>query len=185
VQRSETARMAILQATAALVARVGYDRTTVEGIAAEAGVGKQTIYRWWPSKSAVMLESLVEGVMLPHTFVPPDTGDIEADLASWLGAMAGFFQDPGNGSLLRSLITAAMDNEEIGARVNEQLGSLGKIEARLSRAEAAGQLRPGVSARLLNETFIGVVVTRLLARSTLTGDDVRELTALVLHGARP
>jgi AcrR family transcriptional regulator len=185
VARSETARTAILEATAAVISRVGYDRATVEGIAAEAGVGKQTIYRWWPSKSAVVVDSLMEGMMLPQTFVPPDTGDIEADLRTWLGAMAGFFQDPANASLLRSLVTATVDNEQVGARLNERLGSPGEIAARLHSAEAAGQLRPGLPVRLLSEAFIGVVVARLLARSTLTADDVRDLTALVMHGAGP
>jgi AcrR family transcriptional regulator len=183
VARSETARTAILEATAAVITRVGYDRATVEGIAAEAGVGKQTIYRWWPSKSAVVVDSLMAGIMLPQTFCPPDTGDIEADLISWLSAMAGFFQDPANASLLRSLVTATVDNEEVGARLNERLAAPGEIATRLRSAEEAGQLRPGTPVRLLSEVFVGVVVARLLARSTLSDDDVRELTALVLHGS--
>ena len=47
-RRSERSRRAIYDAALALVAEVGYPRTTIEGIAARAGVGKQTIYRWWP-----------------------------------------------------------------------------------------------------------------------------------------
>ena len=56
-RRSERSRRAIHDAALALVAEVGYPRTTIEGIAARAGVGKQTIYRWWGSKADVLLEA--------------------------------------------------------------------------------------------------------------------------------
>src|SRR5690348_8569674 len=75
--RSEQARSAILAATAQLIARHGYDHVSIEGIAHEAGVGKQTIYRWWPSKSAVVAECLLEGLLIPDAFVPPDTESLE------------------------------------------------------------------------------------------------------------
>ncbi|MDF9803357.1 AcrR family transcriptional regulator [Streptomyces sp. HB372] len=57
-RRSDRSRRAIHDAALALVGEVGYRRTTIEGIAARAGVGKQTIYRWWPSKAAVLMEAL-------------------------------------------------------------------------------------------------------------------------------
>ena len=58
-RRSERSRRAILTAALDLVEEVGYAKTSVEGIAARAGVGKQTIYRWWPSKGAVLLDALL------------------------------------------------------------------------------------------------------------------------------
>ena len=57
--------VAILDATARLFAERGYDHLTIEGIAAEADVGKQTIYRWWPSKGALVADCLLEGMLLP------------------------------------------------------------------------------------------------------------------------
>ena len=54
-RRSERARRAILDAALALCRARGYDGTAIEAIAADAGVGKQTIYRWWPSKGAVIM----------------------------------------------------------------------------------------------------------------------------------
>ena len=55
--RSEPARRAILAAATHLVGREGYGRVTMEAIAREAGVSKQTVYRWWPTKAAIVLEA--------------------------------------------------------------------------------------------------------------------------------
>src|SRR5690606_9126745 len=112
--RSQAARAAILAATSSLIERLGYDRVTIEGIASAAGVGKQTIYRWWPSKSAVVAECLLEGALLPETYAPPDTGDIGADLTEWLQRVFDFIAAPGHEAMLRSLIAAAVDNPEVG-----------------------------------------------------------------------
>ena len=55
-RRSGRAHAAILEATRELIVEVGYDGMSIEGIAGRAGVGKQTIYRWWPSKAALVLD---------------------------------------------------------------------------------------------------------------------------------
>lgn len=56
--RSDTTRRAILDAAYDLVVAQGYDKVTTETIAAQAGAGKQTIYRWWPSKADLVLDAL-------------------------------------------------------------------------------------------------------------------------------
>ena len=53
-RRSEEGHQAILQAAKEELEEVGYPALTIEGIAARARVGKQTIYRWWPSKAALL-----------------------------------------------------------------------------------------------------------------------------------
>ena len=80
-RRSEASRRAILTAAFELVGEVGYARLTVEGIAARAGVGKQTIYRWWPSKGVVLLDAfLALSENAEGEVALPDTGDLDADL---------------------------------------------------------------------------------------------------------
>ncbi|MER7773150.1 TetR/AcrR family transcriptional regulator [Kitasatospora sp. NPDC096140] len=69
-----------LDATLELAVRDGYAKVTVEGITQAAGVGKQTIYRWWPSKAAVILEALNDRTG-PFSGVP-DTGDITVEKLS-------------------------------------------------------------------------------------------------------
>jgi AcrR family transcriptional regulator len=56
--RDERARQAILAATRDLLLADGYGALTVEGIARRAGVGRQTVYRWWPTKADVALEAM-------------------------------------------------------------------------------------------------------------------------------
>lgn len=118
--RSERSRLAILAAAARQFAERGYDHLTIEGIAAEAGVGKQTIYRWWGSKTALVAECLVEGMLIPVPFQPPVTGDPRADLQSWVQSILDFL--PGNESLLRSLVITAAEDPEVAARLSERLG---------------------------------------------------------------
>src|SRR5690625_7665932 len=80
-RRSDRARRAILAATRDLVADVGYTRLTIEGIAAAAGVGKQTIYRWWRSKAAVLFDAILEANSQEEgSVVLANTGDLESDL---------------------------------------------------------------------------------------------------------
>src|SRR5580698_2035927 len=55
--RSEEARQAVLEAADDLLAEIGFAAVTIEGIAARAGVGKQTIYRWWSSKTDVLMDN--------------------------------------------------------------------------------------------------------------------------------
>src|SRR5688572_3560572 len=87
-RRNETSRRAILTAAFDLLQEVGYAKLSIEGVAARAGVGKQTIYRWWPSKGAVLFDAflmLSEGAE-GEPPVLPDTGDLEADLTVVLRA---------------------------------------------------------------------------------------------------
>src|SRR5205823_9618240 len=84
-RRSDRARRAILDAANALLDEQGFARASIEGIAQRAGVGKQTIYRWWPCRAAVLLEAyLARG---DRQVTVPDTGELYADLAGYLASL--------------------------------------------------------------------------------------------------
>jgi Transcriptional regulator len=150
-RRSERSRRAIYDAALALVVEVGYARTTVEGIASRAGVGKQTIYRWWPSKSAVLLDAYLdltgqagqeaqagrEGGEEPTEPIGPagptapaeptapaglpDTGDLAADLKAVLRATVDELNDPRFEAPTRALTAEGVIDPELGARFVERL----------------------------------------------------------------
>ena len=70
-RRNAAARDAILDATFELLRAQGASGVTIDAIAEAAGVGRQTIYRWWPTKGAVVAEAMVRGARL---IVPPRDG---------------------------------------------------------------------------------------------------------------
>ncbi|MHC3388484.1 TetR/AcrR family transcriptional regulator [Streptomyces lavendulocolor] len=194
-RRSERSRRAIYDAALALVGEIGYAKTTIEGIAARAGVGKQTIYRWWPSKAAVLLEAFVDlGVQANEAFGGdaeseiPDTGDIEADLKLVLRATVDEMNDPRRDAPSRALAAEGVVNPELGARFVEQLlePQLQLYVKRLSAAREAGQVRPEIDPRIALELFVGPLAHRWLLRTApLTHAYADSLVEYALHGLAP
>ncbi|MDR5699175.1 TetR/AcrR family transcriptional regulator [Agromyces aerolatus] len=181
--RSETARLAILHATVHQFAERGYDHLTMEGIAAEAGVGKQTIYRWWPSKGALVAECLLEGMLMPDRFLPPDTGDVRADLTTWLDEVLGFIGDERNEALLRSLVAAASENAEVGRRLDESIFAGSALVTRLEAAVEASDLRADAPIPEIIEALVGALVFRVLTRAAVSPGLAERLVAAVIGPA--
>ncbi len=176
--RSEAARTSILTATARLFAERGYDHLSIESIAAAAGVGKQTIYRWWPSKGHLVAECLLEGMLLPERLVPPDTGDLRADLIAWLEEIFRVLASPNGDGLMRSLIAAAAENDEVGKRLGASLGALSLLSRFDAQDDASG--RPVPAAREVVESLVGAVVMRALSRTPIEPGDAERLVNAML-----
>src|ERR1700722_19466632 len=81
-RRNEQARIAVLHAADDLLAERGFAGLTIEGIAGRAGVAKQTIYRWWPSKVEVLLDTLIEDSQ--QSLAVPETGSAIEDARQYL-----------------------------------------------------------------------------------------------------
>ncbi|MEO3973139.1 TetR/AcrR family transcriptional regulator [Streptomyces sp. CAU 1734] len=189
-RRSDRSRRAIYAAALALVAETGFSRTTIEGIAARAGVGKQTIYRWWPSKSAVLLEAYLDLAGQAAGDVPefPDTGDLAADLRLVLRATVDEMNDPAHDGPTRALAAEGVVDPVLGAQFVEKLlePSLRLYTERLRTAEAAGQVRTGLDARIAVELFVGPLTHRWLLRTLpLTHDYADTLVEYALNGLAP
>lgn len=177
--RSETARRAILDATARQFIERGFDALTIEGVAAEAKVGKQTIYRWWPSRTALVAECLAEGLLMPSWSVPPDSGDVRVDLREWLGNVVAFIGQPGNDDLLRSLVVAAAHDPAVAHGLSERLGILALLGDRVQRAVNSGELAPAPVQSLI-EALLGALVVRSLQRSPIDAAFVDSILGLLL-----
>lgn len=189
-RRSERSRQAILEATRALVCEVGYGTVAIETIAARAGVGKQTIYRWWPSKGAVIFDAflaLSEGAEGQGTALP-DTGDIEADLTAVMRATAAEFADPEFEKPIRALNNEIINDPDLAAQYHEQLArpvDEAKKE-RLRSAQRAGQLAADADLDLVLEVLYAPLFQRWLHRSgPLTADYADSLVEVTLRAFRP
>ncbi|MEV5439534.1 TetR/AcrR family transcriptional regulator [Streptomyces sp. NPDC052682] len=174
-RRSERSRRAIYDAALALVVEVGYPKTTVEGIAARAGVGKQTIYRWWPSKAEVLMEAFLdlslqaaeeaaEGEAGQAPYAIPDTGDVAADLKAVLRATVDELRDPRYEAPARALAAEGVVNEPLGREFMARLlgPSLQLYVDRLRAAQEAGQIRADIDPRIALELFVSPLAQRWL-----------------------
>ncbi|MEU6475516.1 TetR/AcrR family transcriptional regulator [Streptomyces sp. NPDC047017] len=193
-RRSERSRRAIYDAALALVAETGYPRTTIEAIAARAGVGKQTIYRWWPSKADVLLEAfldLAEQAARDAGQVPyeiPDTGDLAADLKAVLRLTVDQMSDPRFTAPARALAAEGLVNEQLGRQLVAELlePQLQLYVHRLRAAQDAGAVRPDADPRIALELFVSPIAQRWLQYTgPLTYEYTDTLVDYALHGLAP
>jgi AcrR family transcriptional regulator len=179
-KRSEESRQAILTATLELVGDVGYGRLTIEAIAARAGVGKQTIYRWWPSKADVLLDALTAkaSIVVPE----PNEGSYVADLRAFLLATFTLGRDPRVVDVLRALMTHAQLDPAFGERFRERFLQARRdaLGALLDRAAARGDLPAAPSKGTVADIVFGIVWYRILAtQQPLDQEQAEELLALL------
>lgn len=182
-KRSEESRLAILTAAFELASELGYAGLTIEGIATRSGAGKQTIYRWWPSKADVLLDALAAKAEL---YVPvPDEETYADDLRAFLAASFALGRRRQVVDALRALMAQAQLDSEFGERfrstfLQSRRDALGII---LDRARTRGDLPPGVSPGTVADIVFGAIWYRLLAtRRPLDEQLADELVATL---ARP
>ncbi|MBV6702242.1 TetR/AcrR family transcriptional regulator [Kitasatospora aureofaciens] len=184
-RRSERARRAILDAVFEVAAAKGYGKVTIEAIAAAAGVGKPTIYRWWPSKGAVALDAVNDRIGDSMDF--PDTGDIAADLTAQLTAVATMLTGD-IGTIYRGIIAEAQSDPGLAADLRATMlePRIQRCVRRLDAAVAAGQLRADLPARTMVDILYAPVYYRILLGAG-PDETLRSplLVRTVLEGLRP
>lgn len=163
-RRSRSSHHAILDATRELIRERGYGALTIEGVAARAGVGKQTIYRWWPSKGAVAIEALFEQVELAIEF--PDTGDLQRDLGSLLASVAELLGSPETGPALTALLADTQHDDALRKIWQQQLFRpiRGRYLQRVAAAREAGELPADVADDEILDCSFGPLWFRALTR---------------------
>lgn len=179
-RRSDHTRRAILAAAYELTVEVGYAELTIEGIAARAGAGKQTLYRWWPSKADVLLEALSSKADL--TVSTADRGSFRDDLRGFLRDSADLLAVPGVVPVLRSLMAEAQRDEEFRRRFHD--GFLFKRRSALrtlvDRAADRGDQPTEASADLVADLTFGLIWYRILATDRVLDDaDLADLERLL------
>jgi AcrR family transcriptional regulator len=139
----------------------GYGALTIEGVARQAGVGKQTIYRWWKCKAELVLEAYANHAASKTPV--PDRGTVRGDLEAFLGAGFKRLTDI-SGPIMRGLMADAVHDEEF--REVLMTAFLGKrrdaLKEILRRGVARGELEPGADLDLACDLILGPMWYRLL-----------------------
>lgn len=170
--RSEATRTAILETAANLLESEPYGRISIERVAAEARVGKQSIYRWWDSKADVLLEAYTERTLkrLPQL---PRTGDAFADLEQLLRNFFASTRVPAVRRTIQSLIAEAQLDTEFRAKFYAVFVSTRRamIREALERGVVSGEFRPDLAVEGLIDLIYGAFWYRLLSGTSDDLDD--------------
>jgi len=177
--RSERARQAVLDATAALVAEVGVERTTIDEIAARSGVAKTTIYRHFSSKQVLLVEAVHACTSIP---VVTDTGSLRDDLISCFSGTTKASYDGRLGDMMLSLMDAAQRDPELGRLVRAQTDQRRRFATEvIQRAVSRGDLPDDVDVDLLVTLVAGpLIYTKLVRRQRVTDELVAAVVDSVL-----
>ncbi len=186
--RDTDAHRRILEATIALLGAQDARSVCINDIAAAAGVGKQTIYRWWPSKSAVVIEALL--VSSVHETPFKDTGDAWRDLRHHMRGVVKLFNSP-SGALIRELVGEAQTDPAVAREFLERFWQPRRdlSTAFLRRAVERGEVRQDVDTEAALDAIYSPLWSRLLVGygpvSNQLVDDVLDIVWPRLAHDRP
>jgi AcrR family transcriptional regulator len=157
---------AILAATCELLAAGSYAELSMESVAARAGVGKKTLYRRWSSKAPLVAEAVLQAYGRSGSFPVAQTGDVRADLRSWLDEHADFLAESANAALVRALVAAAAASSADGAALYRQLSAPqhAGLLTRLRRAVEEGQIRGDADLDAVADALIGTLLLHALTQ---------------------
>lgn len=180
--RSAKARSAILRAARELLAEGGPAAVTMEGVASRAGVGKPTVYRWWPDRHAVAMAALMEAEA-PQTAQRAPRSAILA-LRRQLRAIAERFASP-TGRHVATMIAASDLETEFSKAFRNHFVLARRAEGRvlLEQAIREGDIRPDLDAEVALDLLYGPLFFRLLmGHAPLDASFTDELLSHALRG---
>jgi AcrR family transcriptional regulator len=183
--RSEEARKAILLSTVELLKQIGFSDLSIESIAAHAGVGKATVYRWWPNKAALVIDAFVSvvGAELRYPTKGPALTAFRAQMERWVP----IFNSP-LGKVIGAVIGAGQSDPEILEAFRAHWVEPRRREARelILQSIKAGELRGDIDSETLMDILYGPLYLRLMIQNRpLTSKMVDEVFSIVLPGLKP
>jgi AcrR family transcriptional regulator len=186
--RSEAARVAILNATLSLLETQSLQQITIEAIAKEAGVGKATIYRWWPSKAAVVIDAFLQNhIMQTHM---PRGGSCREAITVHLHRMVQQY-DGGGGRLVAQILAEGQSDPEVLREFRERFfyGRRAMVREVIEEGRRNGEFRTDMDSEFLMDIVYSPVYFRLimghLPLSQQFADELAESAMVVLCNPVP
>ena len=163
--RSTQSHQAMLQATLELLGEVGFDRMSIEAIAARAGVGKTTIYRRYSSKEELVADA-IESVR--EEIVIPNTGNFQSDLDALIENAAAITLSPIGRQTVATIVSSAASNPQFA-----QIYWTKYLEPRrktfaivLERAKARTEIPTDLDSDLVFDTMSAIMLYALIFKPT-------------------
>jgi AcrR family transcriptional regulator len=159
--RSVEADQAILHATLRMLGTQGVAGTTIEGVAADAGVGKTTIYRRWPTKTDLILAAISD---LVPTGDPPDTGSMAGDMAALAETQQRRLADSGLAGIVPRVLAESMSDPELHQDFVDRVVNPFRELLRLfiERGIERGELRPDLEVEPLVDLLHSIPIYKIL-----------------------
>ncbi|MEL6429217.1 MAG: TetR/AcrR family transcriptional regulator [Planctomycetota bacterium] len=184
-KRSERAHEAILTAAQEVLADVGYQKASIERIARHAGVGKQTIYRWWSSRAALFME--VYTSLAERHVKPPEGEAVEDDLVALWKQLCSFYRRTAAGPALAGLLAEAQSDPRVAATFRDEfLGKRRAVTLDLLRSGVdRGEVDPSADLERTVDLIAGAVWYRLLVDGAPpSANQVKVLVGQLVRGIR-
>jgi AcrR family transcriptional regulator len=182
--RSEQARRAIFRSTLKLLRQSSFPDLTIEAIAADANVGKATVYRWWPNKGALVVDAFASSAADELHF--PNTGSVYRDMSLQMTQFLGILRSP-RGKIVAGLLGGGQSDPELLEAFRERFLRPRRQEAykTLRRAIERGELPSNLDLDVVLDTLYGAIYMRFLIRhGELNQSYIGEICRLVLGGAK-
>ena len=159
-RRNPDTQEAILEAAEAIVAEEGIAGFSIEAVAKRARAGKPTIYKWWPGKTALLLD-------VYHRHKPAnvhqDTGSVEGDVIAFFTAIFAHWGDTGAGQVFRFVVAEAQRDEAAAASLRAYAAERRKQSGQIfERGVARGELAADIDTGLAADMLAGFAWHRLL-----------------------
>jgi AcrR family transcriptional regulator len=180
--RSEESRQAILRSTLKLLTESGFPQLSIEAIAADADVSKATVYRWWPTKAALVADAFSASADEELRF--PDTGSVRKDMSLQMRQVIRVFRSQ-RGKVVAALLGGGQSDPELIAAFRDRFLWPRRRQAyqTLRRGIDRGELPAGIDMDLTLDSLYGPIYMRFLIRHDELNESFADaLCGLVLRG---
>jgi AcrR family transcriptional regulator len=177
--RSEKSHQAVLDATRKLLVHTSVQKLSIEAIAKKAGVGKTTIYRWWPNKSAVIMDAILSQPVYNNN-MPTPRNAVEA-VTMQLDKLAKQLKGK-NGRTVAEIIGDAQSDPESIAYFTQIFlqDRYNKLASYINGGKQTGEFSEEIDTDSAIDIVLGPVFFRLITGQELDPDFMNETTRLLL-----
>src|SRR6266478_409839 len=183
--RSEESRQSILRSTLKLLREQGgFSELSIEAIAADANVGKTTVYRWWPTKAALVADAFSTSADEELRF--PNTGSVQSDMSLQMRRLIRIFRSR-RGKVVAALLAGGQSDPELIEAFRDRFLWPRRKQAyqTLQRGIDRGEIPADSDLDLILDSLYGPIYMRFLIRhDKLDEGFADEICGLVLNGLK-